>query len=269
MNGPALNRLLNCDCETRNNPDYFWDNTRRGRPDLGVMVVQLTCSGTGFIEKDGRHHEVPEGHVMLFAHGEDSRYGYQPNPSALPYRLEYVSFVGAGVRPVFDELNARFGPVFPFPNQFVSYTLFQNLQRNQQQRMFHDRYHESLLIYRFILELLRERSTHSASPPDPVLSLYERIQNHFLGEPVSLKAFAAESGLSREHLTRKFSRRYHEPPATLQRRLRLDYARSLVLSTQLSFTEVARRTGYPDLNTFTRAYRRHFSHSPSEERIHS
>ncbi|MCR5871095.1 MULTISPECIES: helix-turn-helix domain-containing protein [unclassified Sphingomonas] len=73
-------------------------------------------------------------------------------------------------------------------------------------------------------------------------------------------------GLSRASLYRLFGR-YQEGVAEAIRAARLEHSRALLLhDATLSVTDAAYRSGFLDLSSFARMYRRRFGHSPREAR---
>ena len=69
--------------------------------------------------------------------------------------------------------------------------------------------------------------------------------------------------MSREHFIREFTRRYRESPGALLRRLRMEQARiMLAASLETDVESIALASGYASANTFCRAYRQNYVHSP-------
>lgn len=85
-----------------------------------------------------------------------------------------------------------------------------------------------------------------------------------LDKPPSVAELAMRVGLHRNRLITGFRDMFAEPPSLYSRRLRLERARELLSSSNLSITQIAERTGYTSHAAFTRAYHAHFGHAPSE-----
>jgi len=70
-------------------------------------------------------------------------------------------------------------------------------------------------------------------------------------EPFSLSAMAEIAGLSPFHFARRFRHATGVPPGQFQAALRLERAKRLLLTTDLSATEVCYEVGYESVGTFT------------------
>jgi AraC-like DNA-binding protein len=104
-------------------------------------------------------------------------------------------------------------------------------------------------------------------PPSPEmrerLHLARRIMDERLAEPVDLTTLASEVSVSRFHLSRLFLREFGEPPHTYLIRRRLERARELLETTQLSVTQVATRCGFASPSHFAERFRKRFGTTPS------
>jgi AraC-like DNA-binding protein/effector-binding domain-containing protein len=83
-----------------------------------------------------------------------------------------------------------------------------------------------------------------------------------LDEDVSLRALAAQAGVSAFHLHRIFSRAAGETPKQFTLRLRLERAAALLLAGRESVLDVALSCGFQSHEVFTRAFRRRYGTTP-------
>ena len=83
------------------------------------------------------------------------------------------------------------------------------------------------------------------------------------GRTLTLDEIAAQSALSRFHLSRSFAEVHGLPPLAYHRRLRLEGAAGLLREGTASPTELAERLGYASLSAFTRAFRQAYGVPPS------
>lgn len=255
---PPFPALLAAGEEVRTDRSYYFDNAARG--DAASLVIQLTLAGAGFWQDATGRRLVPVGHAMLFTHQEPTAYGYPPDGDA-PYRLCFLAVSPApGATALFAALRGEFGSVVPLASG-EGRALFDELVERYQKRQFDDPFREAELIYRLLLTLLREQ-VRGTLARDPIEFGYHYL-HHRYRTPLSLKEIAARCGVSREHFTREFTRRYGEPPARQLRRLRLEHARATLQAGAGSLAEVAVTCGFGSESTFRRAYQQHFGHPPS------
>ncbi len=252
--------IRTCDEEVHTSPTYSLDNTCRDRAVWEVITVQRTLHGAGFFRDAGGERRVPAGFAMLFTHHEPTAYGY-PKDATEPYRLRYLQVLPAAtIKPVFDELRGDFGSVALMVDGSEATALFNEMYTRYHQRTFRDRFHESELVYRFFVALYREQ-VQETKTTDPIEFGYHYLRNHFRS-PINLKMIADKCRVSREHFIREFSKRFDEPPGSMLRRLRIENAHAMLEATRQTVEDVALASGFTSTNSFGRAYRQRYGHSP-------
>ncbi|HEX5738388.1 MAG TPA: AraC family transcriptional regulator [Hydrogenophaga sp.] len=87
------------------------------------------------------------------------------------------------------------------------------------------------------------------------------IHDH-LAEPLDLAELAVVADLSPYHWHRVYHALIGETVAATVRRVRLHRASGYLAQTALTVSEIARRCGYPNVQSFTRAFRQRFGLSP-------
>lgn len=87
-----------------------------------------------------------------------------------------------------------------------------------------------------------------------------------LESPVSMEQIAARSGMSLRQMERQFQRLFRQTPQDFYRDLRLDHARNLIRSTEMTMFEIATACGFSSASYLARCHRRRFGRSPRVER---
>jgi AraC-like DNA-binding protein len=85
-------------------------------------------------------------------------------------------------------------------------------------------------------------------------------------EPLDLDALAAEAGYSRFHFARAFTAAYGETPRAYLTRRRIERAKTLLRTANLSVTEICFVVGFASLGSFSARFRKLVGQSPSEYR---
>jgi AraC-like DNA-binding protein len=85
-------------------------------------------------------------------------------------------------------------------------------------------------------------------------------------EPLRIEQLAQLVGVHRTHFSHVFAKTIGVSPQKFLLRLRMDRANELLRDTELSIGEIALSVGYPDLYAFSRAYKSHTGHSPTNYR---
>jgi AraC-like DNA-binding protein len=86
------------------------------------------------------------------------------------------------------------------------------------------------------------------------------------GEPLDLGTMAAEAGYSRSHFARAFAAAYGETPGAYLTRRRIERAKTLLRTANLSVTEICFLVGFASLGSFSTRFRELVGRSPSAYR---
>lgn len=114
------------------------------------------------------------------------------------------------------------------------------------------------LFHALLAHFLRE---DQGPEPELVRRIREFARQH-LEEPLTLDRLAREAGLSRFYFTRTYRRLAGLPPMKELQRLRLEYARDLVMATRLPLKEIAQKTGLGTPYSLSRLFHRFFGMPP-------
>jgi len=124
-------------------------------------------------------------------------------------------------------------------------------------------------------------SSHSATDTQPLVSLSSlenreprvaaaiHLMEQHIDETISIGEIAAHTNLSVRMLEYLFAQMLDMSPGAYYRRLRLQTARRLVVDTRLRMQEIAIRTGFNSLPSFSRMFKSYYQQSPVECRKES
>jgi len=117
---------------------------------------------------------------------------------------------------------------------------------------------------------------HSATDTQPLVSLGMlenseprvaaaiQVMEQHIDDTLSIAQVAAQVELSVRMLEYLFKQTLDLSPAAYYRRLRLQTARRMVVDTRLKLQEIAIRTGFNSLSSFSRLFRNYYLQSPGE-----
>jgi transcriptional regulator GlxA family with amidase domain len=117
---------------------------------------------------------------------------------------------------------------------------------------------------------------HSATDTQPLVSLGMlensepriaaaiHVMEQHIDEPVAIETIASQINLSIRMLEYLFRQTLDMSPAAYYRRLRLQTARRMVVDTRLQLQEIAIRTGFNSLSSFSRGFKNHYQQTPGD-----
>lgn len=100
----------------------------------------------------------------------------------------------------------------------------------------------------------------------PALRRARDLIDRDYAEPLDLDAMAREAGYSRFHFARAFAAAYGETPRAYLTRRRIERAKTLLRTANLSVTEVCVLVGFASLGSFSARFRGLVGRSPKEYR---
>lgn len=235
--------------ETAQSPRYHWACWDRDR--VPFVILQYTLAGAGWFESGGRRVEVPAGHAFVALVPERAAYGFPPG-SRVAWSFCWLNFYGAPAIALWRSLRDRHGPVFAIPLQSAAGRHLRRLASRVDCGPPIDRFERASEGYVLWVECLRSLGEGSALDPlkDPEAFA---VRHHRAA--VAVKEMAAESGMSREHFSRRFRELHGVGPASWLRRWRVRAARRLLRDADLPLAEVAMRCGFGGTRQLARALR--------------
>lgn len=96
-----------------------------------------------------------------------------------------------------------------------------------------------------------------------LIAMVARMKAH-LEDPVPLAEIVTASGYSRRHVERMFLSVLGETPGDFYRGLRLDHARNLLSTTEMTLIEVAVACGFSTVAHFSKSFRARFGVAPTK-----
>lgn len=113
-----------------------------------------------------------------------------------------------------------------------------------------------------ILSSLNKKSEKTSKSNMSDVILY--MQNHIADAYVDFNAIARENDISIDRFRHKFKEIYNISPLQYFHKMKIDYIKTLIHNKEYSISDVAEKSGFGDLNYFSRFFKNHIGVSPSE-----
>ena len=123
----------------------------------------------------------------------------------------------------------------------------------------------SELWHTFVRAHIPDQEHHNQSP-EKRLERAETLARRCMGKNTTVQELAEIAGYHRAHFTALFQEHRGISPRTFLRRLRLEEARVLLTTQNMSITDIALSVDYPNHASFSRAFREEYGISPSDWR---
>ena len=252
-----------CGYEVQTSPAYDWHGLKRGNAELAL--IQYTIAGWGFLDWGGRRYRVGPGQAMLLCFPHDHRY-WLPAESGR-WEFLYAGVYGREILRIWQELIVRWGPVWEIPATAPAIRRLAALVRDVQAGTLRSVFESSFRAYELALRLMEWGMTRpaAATRPPALQRAIDHARDHFRAT-VGVDDLAAAAGFSRYHFSRLFKQSTGLAPGEYLLQLRLRHAARQLAESPLRVKEVARESGFADVNYFCRRFRKSYGVSPRQFR---
>ncbi len=260
----GLLRLNGCGHE-KPGGDYGFD--ARLRPERPHVVLQLTINGLGWHERRGTGRTTLRfGHVFFETIPGPFHYGSDDDE----YELVFLSLTGKLADRLVSHVARTFGPCFAISEPGgLAADMIALVREYRSGGLRGDAFAVSARLYGIVTAALSraDAARRAGADGDPLVADARRlIERHVVTHGFGVAELAESLGVSREHLTRTFSRRTGTTPAEAITLSRLRLAASLLRSTERSVAEIAERSGFAGANYLCRRFRQRVGVTPADFR---
>ena len=144
--------------------------------------------------------------------------------------------------------------------------LFKSLFEIYKQKTYLYQWRQNVLLEQILCEILS--ALHGENAPAELIRI-KKVLEHIHEDPArpfTLEELTARSGVKKTLFLQSFRRVTGTTPKQYILGLRLEYARDLLLETDVPVAQVAERCGFSDSFYFSRCFKNHFSTSPRQYR---
>ncbi len=108
-------------------------------------------------------------------------------------------------------------------------------------------------------------SSHNPHPDEDIMQVQMWLQGNYARE-IHLPQLAERFGMSLRTLNRRFKHAVGKTPVTFLQEIRINIARDLLKTSNLSLSEIADKVGYQDAGYFSQLFKKSLATSPNEYR---
>lgn len=235
----------------------------RGRSDYHILYVER---GVCHLFLDGEWQEVEEGGMILFRPREPQVYRYFAEDRSVSH---YIHFSGVGCEAILERLGLGDVRVFMMGRSASYESLSETMVREfSMQRPFYGDWCAAYL-YQLLNIIARKYALRQGSvnhrSEGRINAACRRIYEN-IGAPPSVEELAGESCLSVSRFVHLFREVTGRSVTDFVLNIRMERAKELLASTELSVREIAEAVGYEDQNYFSRCFRKAEGRSPRDFR---
>ena len=236
----------------------------RAKPSYNVGPRRIECYSLHFIHEGSVQVEYEGGQAILqqgdlFCLFPDRTYHYAMLPSEANLQMSWLALDGERA----ESLLALAGltPERPYRKKLITPRVKETADRLIQTLVATERWHPAaaLELQGLVCSLFAElvANSDSANQTEPAGWIEECVEYMELHatEGITVQQVADFAGVHRSYFTNVFTSQIGMPPMKYLQKIRMDKAMRLLQETNATITEIALSLGYPNLYTFTRAFK--------------
>jgi AraC family transcriptional regulator, arabinose operon regulatory protein len=229
-------------------------------------LVKYCVEGYGWFEVEGMEYKVGPGDVIICKEHVLHKYRADTNN---PWSVYWAYFIGRAAAKYFEW-------IFSTNRKHVVHIGYDSLLEQHFEDMIlvmekgyalHYVLHASNLL-KLVFSHLIKRFEPSGFKNRKESALERTIQFMLdnLQHTITLEQMAKKTGMSKDHFTKMFSKRYGYTPMDYFIRMKMQKACELLVTTEFQITQIAEELGYSDYYYFSRLFKTKTRFSPREFR---
>ncbi len=239
-------------------------NYRVGPKRIECYSLHFVHEGMVRLEFDDKRVDLQKNDLFCLFPGRT--YYYHMLPAEAPLQMSWLAVDGYRVKPLL-ELAGLF-PESPFGKQMISSRVKESSERVIDALAGVERWKPAVslelhgLIYGLLAGMVPDMA--SAQPTELAGWIHECLDYMELHatEGISVQQVAEFAGVHRSYFSNMFTHQVGMPPLKYLQRIRMEKAKRLLQETDATITEIALSLGYPNLYSFTRAFKIYYKVPP-------
>ncbi len=240
--------------------EHCFEQYYRKREHAEVFSIELVLEGSMFFSQEGRDYRVMPGEVFLVH--LDRQNEFTTGPEKHCHRLACI-LSGKSLNNLLHTTGLYECDVIKLKSDSNVESLMRSCFDEFKHVRPKYRLRASELAYQILLELSH---CHNLSETPELIERAVEIMEHHLSKRLTLNQLAKLLGSSRSSLTRLFYRHFQVTPINYFIHLKMEAAKSMLVSTALQIQEVARRVGYDSPLYFSSEFKKRIGQSPRDFR---
>lgn len=228
--------------------------------DFYELVLFPPCNRTFYY--NGVEAHIEDCCIVLMPHAATEIV----NPPIKEYRVEDYQFNGhIAFQFSCDKLIAKEIEVYPCSHYFHEIKpLFEKMRNTWSAQSIGYKSTCVSLIYQ-IFAMMQKMNNQSYLPKEQyqlIEKTIEYMDNNYLKSDFNCSDLAVMAGISMPYYNKIFAKKFNTSPKQYLINKKLNHAKDLIVSSNLSITEISEYTGFQSVYHFSRLFKKHFNMSP-------
>ncbi|QHT61181.1 AraC family transcriptional regulator [Paenibacillus lycopersici] len=229
--------------------------------------LHYVVDGIGFFSQEDHTYSLKSGDLFcLFPHVSQEYY----TSAEHPLKLAWVAFDGRMAKDVLDRIGLR--PESPYLSRPADAELERRMESFFALIRKDGGDGAELMKSSIFLGILgwltetAEKPSRKEAGAESWLDKGMAYMNLHFAEGITVQEISKYAGVDRTYFSKSFRKAYGMTPVRYLQQLKIDAAKSMLAETEYKLAEIAQSVGYPDLFTFSKAFKKHVGLPPNHYR---
>lgn len=243
-------------------------NYKVGPKRIECYSLHFVLEGKVGVDFEDQRMELQKDDLFCLFPGQT--YHYYMLPSESPLQMSWLALDGCRVMSLLE--LARITPEWPFAHGKMTPPLKDTLDRMLGAMERFERWNPAVslklqgLACELLADLMPKSSVVQVSEPSGWIRECMEFMDLHATEGISVQQVAAFGGVHRSYFSNAFRSQVGVSPQKYIQDIRMKKAKRLLVETDATVTEIALSLGYPNLYTFTRAFKSYYKTPPMNVR---
>ncbi|MEK3734375.1 AraC family transcriptional regulator [Paenibacillus sp. FSL M8-0334] len=239
-------------------------NYKVGPKRIECYSIHVVLEGKLCLEYEGNKTVLQRGDLFCLFPGRT--YDYYVLPSDPLLQMSWLAIDGSRVKPLLELAGVK--PDRPYGEKLVTPRVRSAMDRIVGALSRVERWNPSVslelqgLLCELLAGIIPDTAPVHADEPSSWIRECMAFMDLHATEGISVQQVASFAGVHRSYFSNVFTSQVGVPPQKYLQSIRMEKAKRLLIETDASVTEIALSLGYPNLYTFTRAFKIYYQVPP-------
>lgn len=230
-----------------------------------IHQIIFSSKGNGVLKVNGKEEKIQEGSCFYLKPNESHEYYKESNQ----WETYWIMFAGENIENTLKELSMDKTRVFYNQNNIIIKKIFSDIIVTLKSADKHKAFVASNYLYNLLIELYRnsedESNVNNESDRELINPIIDYINNNFYVD-IELETLANIANVTPQYLCKVFKKKLFMRPFEYITKCRIQEAKKLLTSTDMTIKDISIAVGYRDNSYFCATFKKYESISPSQFR---
>lgn len=227
--------------------------------------IIFSVKGNGILKVNGKEQLIPEGSYFYLKSNEPHEYYKECST----WETHWIMFSGDNIDKLLEKLSLKESGVYYYKNNLQIKKIYNDIADVLSSKDKYSGLEASTYLYKLLIELYKNRETEKKVNNTAEGDIIEPVINYInlnFTKDIELETLSNLVNVTPQHLCKVFKRKLSMRPFEYITRCRIQQAKKLLLSSNMTIKDICTSVGYKDTSYFCATFKKYETLSPSQFR---